>query len=221
MRRAAAGAVYRRRPAIAAIAAGRTVVLLDDTGPAAEGELVIAAQKATTELVAFMVRHGSGFLCVPLPADECKRLALPPMQTVWEHGRAPAYTVTVDARTGIGTGISAADRATTLRVLADASTRADDLARPGHVVSQHTQDGGVRPVPAGLRPPWTWYAPRGCVPPPRAAPSSAQLTPPRWPPRTNCAASPPATGWSSSHLPSSSSGGANKKTMFVAEPTLP
>ncbi len=110
----------RLERAVADIAAGRAVVLVDDTGPTAEGELVIAAQNATTELVAFMIRHGSGFLCVPLPAADCERLGLPPMQTVWERGRAPAFTVTVDARSGIGTGISAADRATTIRLLADA-----------------------------------------------------------------------------------------------------
>ncbi len=128
--------------AVTDIAAGRSVVLLDDTGSATQGDLVIAAQKATTELVAFMVRHGSGFITVPMPAGDCERLALPPMHTVWDRGRAPAYTVTVDASSGIRTGISASDRAMTIRVLADASTAADDLTRPGHVVPLRTNDGG-------------------------------------------------------------------------------
>ena len=146
--------------AAAEIVGGRVVVLLDDTGPTPEGELVIAAEKATTELVAFMVRHGSGFIIAPISVGDCERLGLPPMQTVWECGRAPSYTVTVDACSGIGTGISAADRATTLRVLADASARAEDLTRPGHVVPLRTNDGAMgRPEAAvdlvsaaGLRP---------------------------------------------------------------------
>jgi 3,4-dihydroxy 2-butanone 4-phosphate synthase/GTP cyclohydrolase II len=129
--------------AVADIAAGRAVVLLDHTRPVSEGDLIIAAQQASIASLAFMVRHGSGFVCVPMTAQDCERLALPPIQPTWNRGHTPAYTVTVDAGSGIGTGISASDRATTIRVLADAATGPHDLTRPGHVVPIAAHDGGV------------------------------------------------------------------------------
>ncbi|MFC9902940.1 bifunctional 3,4-dihydroxy-2-butanone-4-phosphate synthase/GTP cyclohydrolase II [Rhodococcus sp. NPDC127593] len=129
--------------AIADIAAGKAVVVVDDENRENEGDLVFAAEKATTELLAFMVRHTSGFVCVPLTGEDCDRLALPPMCTINQDKHGTAYTVTVDATAGIGTGISAADRATTIRVLADRDSGAHDLTRPGHVVPLRARDGGV------------------------------------------------------------------------------
>jgi 3,4-dihydroxy 2-butanone 4-phosphate synthase/GTP cyclohydrolase II len=150
--------------AVADIAAGRPVIVADDADRENEGDLIFAAEKVTTELVAFMVRHTSGFICVPMTDEECDRLELPPMYHTNQDRRGTAYTVTVDAREGIGTGISAADRAQTIRLLADPATNAADLARPGHVVPLRARAGGVLRRPghteatvdltrmAGLRP---------------------------------------------------------------------
>jgi 3,4-dihydroxy 2-butanone 4-phosphate synthase/GTP cyclohydrolase II len=129
--------------AIKEIAAGRAVIVVDDEHRENEGDLIFAAQMATTELVAFMVRHTSGFICVPITEVEADRLELPPMYRVNQDRRGTAYTVTVDAREGITTGISAAERAHTMRVLADPTTEAADLSRPGHVVPLRARDGGV------------------------------------------------------------------------------
>src|SRR5690606_38860892 len=107
-----------------------------------EGDLIFAAEKATPELVAFMVRHTSGYICVPLTDADADRLDLPPMYRVNQDRRGTAYTVTVDAREGISTGISAADRAHTIRLLADPDTVDADLSRPGHVVPLRAKDGG-------------------------------------------------------------------------------
>jgi len=150
--------------AIADIAAGRPVVVVDDEDRENEGDLIFAAEKATPELVAFMVRYTSGYLCVSLPGEDCDRLDLPPMYHSNQDRRGTAYTVTVDAAEGVGTGISAADRARTLTVLADADSAPSDLNRPGHVVPLRATDGGVLRRPghteagvdlarlAGLRP---------------------------------------------------------------------
>jgi 3,4-dihydroxy 2-butanone 4-phosphate synthase / GTP cyclohydrolase II len=150
--------------AVADIAAGRPVVVVDDEDRENEGDLIFAAELATPELVAFMVRYTSGYICVPLTEGECDRLDLPPMHHTNQDRRGTAYTVTVDAREGISTGISAADRSHTIRLLAAASTDATDLARPGHVVPLRAREGGVLRRPghteaavdltrlAGLRP---------------------------------------------------------------------
>ncbi|GAB3060221.1 bifunctional 3,4-dihydroxy-2-butanone-4-phosphate synthase/GTP cyclohydrolase II [Micromonospora schwarzwaldensis] len=150
--------------AVADVAAGRPVVVVDDEGRENEGDLIFAAELATPELVAFMVRHTSGYICVPLTEDECARLDLPPMHHTNQDRRGTAYTVTVDAREGVSTGISAADRSHTIRLLADAGTDPTDLARPGHVVPLRARAGGVLRRPghteaavdltrlAGLRP---------------------------------------------------------------------
>ncbi|HLT10035.1 MAG TPA: bifunctional 3,4-dihydroxy-2-butanone-4-phosphate synthase/GTP cyclohydrolase II [Micromonosporaceae bacterium] len=150
--------------AIAQIAAGRPVVVVDDEDRENEGDLIFAAQMATPELVAFMVRHTSGFICAPLTEAEADRLELPPMYYTNQDRRGTAYTVTVDAREGITTGISAAERAHTIRLLADESTQPSDLSRPGHVVPLRAREGGVLRRPghteaavdlarlAGLRP---------------------------------------------------------------------
>jgi 3,4-dihydroxy 2-butanone 4-phosphate synthase/GTP cyclohydrolase II len=115
-------------------------------------------------MVAFMVRHTSGYICVALTADDCDRLDLPPMYHTNQDRRGTAYSVTVDAREGIGTGISATDRAHTLRLLADPAAGSTDFNRPGHVVPLRAKEGGVLRRPghteasvdlarlAGLRP---------------------------------------------------------------------
>lgn len=129
--------------AVKEIAAGRAVVVVDDEDRENEGDLIFAAQKATPELVAFMVRHSSGFICVPMTSEDADRLDLPPMYYTNQDRRGTAYTVTVDARVGVSTGISAADRAHTIRLLADPATLPVDLARPGHVVPLRAKPGGV------------------------------------------------------------------------------
>ena len=129
--------------AIADIAAGKAVVVVDDEDRENEGDLIFAAEKATPELVAFMVRYTSGYLCVPLDGAICDRLGLLPMYAVNQDKHGTAYTVTVDARKGVGTGISASDRATTMRLLADPASIAEDFSRPGHVVPLRAKDGGV------------------------------------------------------------------------------
>ena len=150
--------------AIKAIAAGRPVIVVDDEDRENEGDLIFAAELATPELVAFMVRYTSGYICVPLPEPEADRLELPPMYHTNQDQRGTAYAVTVDARSGVTTGISAADRSHTIRLLASAETLPTDLSRPGHVVPLRAKAGGVlrRPghteasidlaVMAGLRP---------------------------------------------------------------------
>ena len=129
--------------AVADIAAGKAVVVVDDEDRENEGDLIFAAEKATPELVAFMVRYTSGYLCVPLVGEDCDRLGLPPMYSTNQDKHGTAYTVTVDAKAGIGTGISASDRAATMRLLADPSTGAGDFTRPGHVVPLRALEGGV------------------------------------------------------------------------------
>jgi 3,4-dihydroxy 2-butanone 4-phosphate synthase / GTP cyclohydrolase II len=129
--------------AISAIAEGRPVVVVDDADRENEGDLIFAAEKATPELVAFMVRYTSGYICVALTGATCDRLDLPPMYPVSQDRMRTAYTVTVDARDGVSTGISASDRARTIRLLADPAAAAGDFVRPGHVVPLRAKEGGV------------------------------------------------------------------------------
>ncbi|GAA0235453.1 bifunctional 3,4-dihydroxy-2-butanone-4-phosphate synthase/GTP cyclohydrolase II [Saccharothrix mutabilis subsp. mutabilis] len=129
--------------AVRDIADGRPVIVVDDEDRENEGDLIFAAEKATPELLAFMVRYTSGYVCVALTEADCARLDLPPMYHTNQDQRGTAYTVTVDAREGVSTGISAADRARTIRLLADPSSEAKDFNRPGHVVPLRARDGGV------------------------------------------------------------------------------
>jgi 3,4-dihydroxy 2-butanone 4-phosphate synthase / GTP cyclohydrolase II len=129
--------------ALVDLAAGKAVLVIDDEDRENEGDLIFAAQLATPELVAFMVRYTSGYICVPITEANADRLDLPPMFRVNQDRRGTAYTVTVDAREGISTGISASDRAHTVRLLADPATTSADLSRPGHVVPLRARDGGV------------------------------------------------------------------------------
>lgn len=129
--------------AIAAIAAGEPVVVVDDEDRENEGDLIFAAAKATPELTGFMIRHTSGYICVGMTAEMLDRLNLPPMTAVNEDRRGTAYAVSVDARDVQSTGISAADRALTIKVLADSATDPADLTRPGHVLPLRAVKGGV------------------------------------------------------------------------------
>jgi 3,4-dihydroxy 2-butanone 4-phosphate synthase/GTP cyclohydrolase II len=129
--------------AVKEIAAGRPVVVVDDEDRENEGDIVFAASAATPEVMAFTIRYSSGVVCVPMTGDELDRLHLPPMTAVNEDRKGTAYAVSVDARDGVSTGISAADRARTVRLLATAGTGPGDLTRPGHVFPLRAKDGGV------------------------------------------------------------------------------
>jgi 3,4-dihydroxy 2-butanone 4-phosphate synthase/GTP cyclohydrolase II len=129
--------------ALRAIQAGDIVLVTDDEDRENEGDLIMAADAATPEKIAFFLRHTSGVICAALPAQRCERLQLPPMVTDNTEAQGTAFTVSVDLARGTTTGISAADRAATLRGLADASLGAGDFARPGHVFPLRSRDGGV------------------------------------------------------------------------------
>lgn len=125
--------------------AGKMAVLIDDEDRENEGDLVCAAEHVTAEVINFMLREGRGMLFVALDGATCDRLDLPPQAAVNTTQRGTAYTLTVDAsaRFGLTTGVSAADRAMTIRTLADPATRPGDLDRPGHVQPLRARDGGT------------------------------------------------------------------------------
>lgn len=127
-----------------AVAAGGAVVVVDDEDRENEGDIIFAAQHATAELMGFTVRYTSGVICVPMPGDWADRLDLPPMTAVNQDVKGTAYTVSCDAAEGTSTGISAADRALTSRVLADPASAASGLNRPGHIFPLRSHDGGIR-----------------------------------------------------------------------------
>ena len=130
---------------VADIRAGKVVIVTDDEDRENEGDLIFAAEKATSELLAFTIRYTSGVVCVPMLGSELDRLKLPlmmPPQTNTERLRT-AYTVSVDAAQGVATGISAADRAHSIRLLASPQTQPEDFARPGHVFPLRYCEGGV------------------------------------------------------------------------------
>jgi 3,4-dihydroxy 2-butanone 4-phosphate synthase/GTP cyclohydrolase II len=129
--------------AIKDIAAGRAVVVVDDADRENEGDLIFAASLATPELVGFTVRHTSGMICVALTGETCDRLELPPMYHTNQERMTTAYTVSVDAREGVTTGIGAHDRARTIALLGSPPTVAAQLARPGHVFPLRAKEGGV------------------------------------------------------------------------------
>ncbi|WEH19413.1 bifunctional 3,4-dihydroxy-2-butanone-4-phosphate synthase/GTP cyclohydrolase II [Streptomyces sp. VNUA24] len=131
--------------AIADIAAGRPVVVVDDEDRENEGDLVIAAEKATPEIIAFMMSECRGMICAPMEGDELDRLELPQMVQQNTESMRTAFTVTVDAapRHGVTTGISAADRATTLQLLASGTAEPGDFVRPGHIFPLRARTGGV------------------------------------------------------------------------------
>jgi 3,4-dihydroxy 2-butanone 4-phosphate synthase/GTP cyclohydrolase II len=129
--------------AIAAVSRGELVVVVDDADRENEGDLIMAAEKITPETMAFMIRHTSGVICMPVEGHRLDELQLPLMVANNTESQRTAFTVSVDAVHGTTTGISAADRATTVRTLLDPRTRAEDLARPGHIFPLRYRDGGV------------------------------------------------------------------------------
>lgn len=131
--------------AIADFRAGRLVIITDDEDRENEGDLACAAELVTPEIINFMAREGRGLICLPLTEDRCDELRLPLQVSHEENssGFGTAFTVSIEARRGVTTGISAADRAVTIRTAADPRTKAADLARPGHVFPLRARKGGV------------------------------------------------------------------------------
>ncbi len=129
--------------AIAAIRRGGMAVVVDDEDRENEGDLIMASQKATPQAINFMAKHARGLICVSLPDTRCRDLDLPPQTTGNTALHGTAFTVSVDARRGTTTGISAHDRAATIRALINPRTKPGDLARPGHVFPLRTAQGGV------------------------------------------------------------------------------
>lgn len=129
--------------AIADIAAGKAVVVVDDEDRENEGDIIFAASKATPELMGFTIRHSSGVICAPMPGEILDRLEIPLMTPHNKDRLRTAYTISVDARDGVTTGISAADRTHTVRVLADSATEPWEITRPGHVFPLRYREGGV------------------------------------------------------------------------------
>ncbi|MEO5921579.1 MAG: 3,4-dihydroxy-2-butanone-4-phosphate synthase [Pseudolysinimonas sp.] len=130
--------------ALEALRAGRPIIVADDEGRENEGDVIMAAESASQEWVAWMVRNTSGYVCAPMTNEIADRLGLPLMWEKNEDWRGTAYTVSVDAADRLSTGISASDRAHTLRVLADESATPTRLIRPGHILPLRAVDGGVR-----------------------------------------------------------------------------
>jgi 3,4-dihydroxy 2-butanone 4-phosphate synthase/GTP cyclohydrolase II len=122
---------------------GKAVIVTDDAQRENEGDLILAAEKATPELINFMIRYTSGVICVPMEGEDLDRLDLPLMTIRNTESMRTAYTISADAKTGVSTGISAADRSRTIRLLSDPSTVAGDLVRPGHVFPLRYREGGV------------------------------------------------------------------------------
>jgi 3,4-dihydroxy 2-butanone 4-phosphate synthase / GTP cyclohydrolase II len=129
--------------AVADIRAGRAVVVVDDASRENEGDIIFAASKATPELLAFTIRYARGLICVPMLGQDLDRLQVPPMTSDNQEHMGTAFTISVDARRGITTGISAADRARTIRTLADSATEPYEIVRPGHIFPLRYTEGGV------------------------------------------------------------------------------
>jgi 3,4-dihydroxy 2-butanone 4-phosphate synthase / GTP cyclohydrolase II len=128
---------------LAELRAGHMVIVVDDEDRENEGDLIMAAEHATAEAVAFMIRHTSGIICVPMEEAALARLELPQMVPVNSESQRTAFTVSVDLRVGTTTGVSSADRAATIRALASPTSTAADFARPGHIFPLRSRRGGV------------------------------------------------------------------------------
>jgi 3,4-dihydroxy 2-butanone 4-phosphate synthase/GTP cyclohydrolase II len=122
---------------------GKMVIVVDDADRENEGDIIFAAEKATPQNLSFMVRYTSGVVCVPMTGDDLDRLELPLMTQQNLERMRTAYTISVDAAQGVTTGISAADRARTIQLLANPKTQPEDLVRPGHVFPLRYREGGV------------------------------------------------------------------------------
>ncbi len=169
--------------------AGKPVIVTDDADRENEGDLILAAEKATPESIAFMVKHTSGVICVPMEGGELDRLELPlmtPLSANTERMRT-AYTISVDAAEGVTTGISAADRARTIRLLAEPGSQPGDFARPGHVFPLRYRTAACCAGPGTRRPAWTSRAWRACVR--RACWRRSSTTTAPWPACRNCCVS--------------------------------
>src|ERR1041384_3137253 len=134
---------HRVDAVLAAFAKGEIVVVTDDDGRENEGDLFVAASLCTPEKMAFIIRHTSGIVCAPLASEEAKRLHLDPMVALNDAPLGTAFTVSVDSRHGLTTGISAEERNNTVRALANGNSGANDFVRPGHVFPLVAKDGGV------------------------------------------------------------------------------
>ncbi|MEY4564839.1 MAG: hypothetical protein RLZZ618_4116 [Pseudomonadota bacterium] len=128
---------------IAELAAGRMVILVDEEDRENEGDLVLAADLVTPEAINFMARYGRGLICLTLPRERCERLRLPPMTTRNGTQHGTAFTVSIEAATGVTTGISAADRARTVQAAVARDAGPADLVQPGHIFPLQAKDGGV------------------------------------------------------------------------------
>jgi len=128
---------------LAELRAGRMVVIMDDEDRENEGDLIMAAEHATPEAVAFMIRYTSGIICVPMGEGQLARLELPQMVPLNSESHRTAFTVSVDLRAGTTTGVSSVDRAATIRALANPASTATDFARPGHIFPLRSRRGGV------------------------------------------------------------------------------
>ncbi|MCP1413546.1 3,4-dihydroxy-2-butanone-4-phosphate synthase [Paenarthrobacter sp. A20] len=133
--------------AIAAIAAGQAVIVVDNEDRENEGDIIFAAEHATPALMGWTIRYSSGVICVPLDGERADALVLPPMVEINEDAKGTAYTVSCDAAIGVSTGISATDRALTARILADPSSSPASITRPGHIFPLRAVNGGVRERP--------------------------------------------------------------------------
>ena len=138
------GTVFATIPeAVEDIRAGRMVIVVDDADRENEGDLIMAAEKVSAESIAFIVRHSSGVICMPVVGDRLDQLEIPLMVAANTDHQGTAFTVSVDARRGVTTGISAADRAATIRTIIDPATSPEDLSRPGHIFPLRYREGGV------------------------------------------------------------------------------
>jgi len=129
--------------AIEEIRAGRMIVIVDDEDRENEGDLMLAAEKVTPEAINFMAKYGRGLVCLTLTEERLEHLRLGPMSAENTSNYGTAFCEAIDAREGVTTGISAFDRARTIRVAIDPATRPSDLARPGHVFPLRARKGGV------------------------------------------------------------------------------
>src|SRR5882762_5542287 len=128
---------------IAELAAGRMVILVDEEDRENEGDLVLAAEHVTPEAINFMAKFGRGLICLTLTRERCERLQLPPMASRNGTRHGTAFTVSIEAATGVDTGISAADRARTVQAAVARDAQAADLVQPGHIFPLRAQEGGV------------------------------------------------------------------------------
>jgi 3,4-dihydroxy 2-butanone 4-phosphate synthase/GTP cyclohydrolase II len=122
---------------------GKMIIIVDDEDRENEGDLVCAAEKVTPEIINFMATHARGLICLPLTEDRCDYLQLPPQTQENTSGFGTAFTISIEAKEGVTTGISAADRARTILCAVDQNTKPNDLARPGHIFPLRSKNGGV------------------------------------------------------------------------------